>query len=154
MTLDRMNSKMRWQAIFVGLIWALAAGCGGGDSDRIALHPAAGVIRFKGEPLAGAILTFHAVNKPAPSDETPVPVPAATSQDDGTFVVSTYELGDGLPEGQYQITVSCEDRSKGKPKDDDYPELLADRYHNPVTSGLIVKIAPGENELEPLELNP
>ena len=141
----------------VALVCALClacASCGREDSGRVPVYPATGLITWNGEPLAGALLVFHPTTALSGADDEPVPIPGANSQEDGSFAVSTYLPGDGLPEGDYQVTVSCEDRRAEKPKDDDYPELLPSRYQNPTTSGLSVSIVPGENELPAFELTP
>jgi hypothetical protein len=138
-------------------VWALCltpGACGQEESGSVPIYPAAGVVTWNGEPLAGAILVFHAKTQLTGPGEEPVPAPGANSQDDGTFAVSTYKPGDGLPEGDYRVTVSCEDRRAEKAKDDDYPELLPARYQNPATSGLSVSIVAGENELPAFDLTP
>lgn len=103
---------------------------------------------LNGRPLAGAVLVFHAKEKkPGPA----VPTPGAVSGDDGRFVVSTYQVGDGLPPGSYRVTVSCEDHTAKKVRDE-YPELLPPRYQLPDKSGLEVTIVEGRNELTLPEL--
>src|SRR5262249_18648859 len=102
-------------------------------------------------PLPGALLHFHRTDSINGPDGQPVPVSGANSRDDGTFAISTYEPEDGLPEGDYQVTVSCENRAAKKVKDE-YPELLPARYQIPEKSGLKISIAPGSNQLQPLEL--
>ena len=53
-------------AAFAGL-----AGCGGGGSkDRPNLAPAAGVARFKGAPVADAMVTFYPEKGPAAQGKT------------------------------------------------------------------------------------
>jgi hypothetical protein len=139
--------------------WACAlsltfAACGQEPSGRVPVYRAAGAVDWNGEPLAGAVLIFHAKDKLTDADDEPVPAPGAHSLEDGTFAVSTYEPGDGLPEGDYQVTVSCENRSVDRKKGDDFPELLPERYQNPATSGLSVSIVAGDNELPAFDLTP
>jgi hypothetical protein len=121
------------------------------ESEQVPVYPASGTIRWNGEPLAGALLVFHPTDSPASSGH---PAPGATSQDDGWFAVSTYKPEDGLPEGNYRVTVSCEDRSVERKRGDDYPELLPARYQDPATSGLTVTITAEDNDLPLFDLVP
>ncbi|MBS0262053.1 MAG: hypothetical protein JSS02_08845 [Planctomycetes bacterium] len=149
-----MNPWHRTYCVLLCLAGLLPVGCGDSDASQVPLHRTSGMITFGGKPLAGAIIMFHAVKRSSTTTDDPLPVPGATSQEDGSFSVSTFDPEDGMPEGEYYITVSCEDRSGGRQNDDDYPELLPTRYQNPATSGLKVKIVAGDNELKPLELFP
>src|SRR5262245_8365201 len=154
MGLLRIEYTHRRRHLWACALCLTAAACGQQESGRLPVHPATGVVTWNGEPLAGALLVFHPITALSGPDEEPVPVPGANSHDDGTFTVSTYLPGDGLPEGDYRVTVSCEDRGAEKAKDDDYPEMLPARYQNPATSGLAVSIVAGENELTAFDLAP
>ena len=69
-------------------------------SDRMAVCPASGEIVLDGKPAAGALLVFH----PAALLQLPA-LPRATVGQDGRYTVGTYEADDGLPEGEYVVTV-------------------------------------------------
>src|SRR5260221_4262974 len=93
---------------FVGritLLWGLAGsliGCGGAPAQPWeTVYPVNGVIHLNGQPLANALITL------VPEDgEFPASVrPSATSNEDGTFELGTYQSGDGAPPGSYQVTV-------------------------------------------------
>jgi hypothetical protein len=53
---------------------------------------------MKGSPLAGATVAF------SPQGDQPTAV--ATTDDQGNFVLRTYEFGDGAAEGTYKVIVS------------------------------------------------
>ncbi len=135
-----------------GLIIAMClslASCGG--EQRLPVYPAKGAISFNGKPLPNATVIFHAEFPLEDPDGKPAPVPGGYSNSEGLFTVSTYGAGDGLPEGEYRITVSCEDRT-AKPVQESYPELLPVAYQDPAKSGLTASISGGKNELPPIEL--
>lgn len=129
----------------------LFAGCSRQSPKQLPVYQARGQVYLDGEPLAGATLMFHAETALNGPDGKSVPVPGATTKEDGSFAASTYQQGDGLPEGDYLVTVSCENRQV-KPVRDEYPELLPPQYQNPAKSGLSVSIAKGRNELDVMEL--
>jgi hypothetical protein len=71
-----------------------ASGCGKGK-----LHQLEGVvIDEKGQPLAGATVTF------VPADGNARPASGLTG-DDGSFRLTTFNTGDGAREGDYKVTV-------------------------------------------------
>jgi hypothetical protein len=154
MGLLRFNFAHRRHCLWAFALCLTLAACGQEQSGRLPLYRASGAVTFNGEPLSGAVLIFHAKDKLTDADDEPVPAPGAHSQEDGTFAVSTYEPGDGLPEGDYQVTISCENRSVERKKGDEFPELLPERYQNPATSGLTVSIVAGDNELPAFDLTP
>lgn len=68
--------------------------------------PASGQVLLDGQPLAGATVTFY--RKVAATDTTPARtqyVGDALTGTDGKFVPSTVKAFDGLPEGEYTVTV-------------------------------------------------
>lgn len=77
-------------------------GCNQGNihPDRVAVCPATGEAVQDGNPAAGALLVFHPV-----SSITLPALPRATVGKDGRYAVGTYEAEDGLPEGDYVVTV-------------------------------------------------
>lgn len=113
-------------------------------------HPVRGQVLFDGQPLPQASVVFHPL-----SEEMPAVVrPSGQAGEDGFYTLSTYRSGDGAPAGEYAVTVECH------PLIDTYdlpgsvpgPNLLPRRYSRPETSPLRVRVAPGNNELPPLEL--
>jgi hypothetical protein len=123
-------------------------GCGEAKPDRVAVHPAAGTITFKGQPAQGAFVTLHPTSGPSES----VPTPRANVDKDGSFKVTTFDGGDGAPEGKYVVTVRWYklvtvggDTAAG-------PNVIPPKYTRPESSDLTVRIAAGENTLPPIKL--
>lgn len=90
------------------LLLLVAPGCSG----RKSVVPVTGEVKTKGgQPAGGAVLVFHTANTPLPTTGTP---PTATVRDDGTFTPTTYVADDGLPEGEYVVTVYWPEKSTAK----------------------------------------
>ena len=80
--------------LFFTTLW----GCG--DSGRIPVYPVRGKVTLDGQPAVGAYVIFH----PTTKDEKKIGLkPRGVTNDDGEFVLRTYESGDGAPEGDYQV---------------------------------------------------
>lgn len=86
----------------VGLV-ILSVGCGG--APQLPVVPAAGLIKFQGEPLVGATLVFS----PAQGDV----VATATSDVNGAFELVTGEQIGALP-GEYKVLVTKYEYTEGK----------------------------------------
>jgi hypothetical protein len=148
---DGAASDRRRLPVAVFICCLTLTSCGAKPPVGVPVHKAKGTIHFDGKPLAGATLIFHSKVPVSGPDNKPIPVPGANSSDDGSFLVSTFLPGDGLSEGEYDVTMSCEDRN-GKLVRDEYPELLPARYQNRAKSGLRATITAGNNDLQPFEL--
>jgi hypothetical protein len=129
-------------ACLVGLL-----GCSEAQPDRVAVHPAAGVFTFKGQPAHGASLTLHP--KAAAED---VPAPRASVDKDGSFKLSTFNGGDGAPEGDYVVTVRWYKLVKQGSDLIAGPNVIPRKYTDPQSSDLTIRIAAGENALPPIKL--
>lgn len=127
----------------------LAAGCAA-RAERLAVAPAEGTVLHKGKPAAGAQVILVSVN-----DESPDSVkPRGTADKNGVFKLTTYPAADGKPDGapvgEYLVSVRWTTRQRESAADEDEggppgpPSLQGDRlkekYSNPKTSGLRVKI--------------
>ena len=78
----------------------LLAGCRE-STDRIQTFPARGQVLWEGQPLAGALVVLH-----PQSTSAPAPLPARAETDaQGNFILGTYDSEDGVPAGDYVITV-------------------------------------------------
>src|SRR5262249_13827201 len=82
-----------------------------------------------------------------------------TTNEDGTFRVSTYGLEDGAPAGKYRVTVSWKGPAIGPSgevgvvgDEDDRPEKAPTAFRNPNFSRLKVDVTEGENSLAPWDL--
>ena len=133
-------------------------GCGQGDG-RLDVRPTSGVVLRDGLPVPGATVVLN----PAPGTPAAAAglLPSAETDADGTFVVSSYEPGDGAPAGEYAVTLGWPDRSF-KPRTPaqreaalagDVPDRLGGRYRDPAKSTWTIVVTEGaENRLPPIEL--
>jgi hypothetical protein len=86
------------------------SGCGG--SSKPATVPATGKVTFKKtKPAAGAMVVFHPVSPDMEKLIGGKPT-ARKVNDDGTFTLTTYEDGDGAPEGEYGVTIQWEAKAR------------------------------------------
>ena len=142
------------------LAMVTAAGCSQSEAPRVPTNFARGQVFLEGQPLAGALVVLHRQGEPAATTGTvngvkaaePAPSARALSEADGRFTLTTYEAGDGVPEGEYVVTVVQRPAQKNGEGFEPGPNVLPPRYASPKTTDLRVRIAAGENELTPLAL--
>ena len=120
-------------------------GCGEAPSNRAPVYPVDAKITYKGYPAAGAFVTFH---PKTPRDNAPAP--RAEVNKDGVVTVSTYNGGDGAPEGEYVVTVEWRKLVKKGPDLVQGPNVIPIKYARAETSDIVRKIGPGPNTLEPI----
>jgi hypothetical protein len=130
---------------------AVCAGCGGG---RVPVYPASGSVMWQGRPAAGARVVFVS-DQQRDMTGRDAAIPAATTDAQGRFHLTSYEEGDGAPAGQYKVAVTWYEVVRGH----DDPEQVVERdrlegkYADAETSGLTATIAAGDNALPPFELD-
>ncbi len=125
----------------------LCSACGGGE--RRPVYPVTGKVLLQGKPVPNALVVLHPVDGSNRAAERP----AGEVETDGTFHLTTYGKGDGAPEGDYAVTVTC--YRAVRTSNGDYqpgPNILPARYSKPDTSGLRVRVTNGTTELPPLKL--
>lgn len=95
-----MNATVRGMAAVFGAILAIGwTGCTGGGGD-FELAPTKGRVTVDGQPVKGGSITF----RPVASEGTMAGKPAAGEvKDDGTFVLTTHEPGDGAVVGKHKV---------------------------------------------------
>lgn len=131
------------------LLAAVLGGCGRGISVP-ATAPVSGVVRYKGKSLQGIRVTLH------PQDQSSKVgfVPSGETGKDGRFTLSTGAPGNGAPPGSYVVTF--EKPVIGSPASTGYVETEVDafkgKFSDPAQSKWTVTIEPGENSLQPFEL--
>lgn len=136
----------------VGLVAAAVcaiaiAGCSDAKPARTPVHPIKGTITFKGQPIPGALVALH---PKTPLEGTPRP--RASVNREGGFEVSTYDGGDGAPEGEYTLTVIWYKPIKNGDDVVSGPNVLPAKYGRPESSDLTISVKPGENSLPPIVL--
>lgn len=114
------------------------------------VHPCAGRVLYKGQPVSGAELVFFpAEGKPALLTE---PVPRATCDSDGLFRVSYYEEGDGLPAGDFVVCLTWPMLPDGSDNADDAFDRLQGRYATVANPAARISVSPGANDLASIEI--
>ncbi len=95
-TAQRMMFK-RILAAALGLTSCL--GCG--TDDREAVYPVQGRLTYGGQPMDGAVVTFH----PADTRQAVVRRAHGTADAQGEYRLTTYTRDDGAPMGEYVVTI-------------------------------------------------
>lgn len=134
---------------------AVCACLGCAKSGRKPVYPVRGQLLVQDKPAANAIVTFHPVGDDGPDSVHPVGHVDAQ----GFFTLTSYETGDGAPEGDYQVTVTWYLATKARGRtggDDEYDSRnhLPERYNRAEASQLRATITKGENSLPPFRLKP
>ena len=102
----------------------LLSACSESGPPRKATFPVTGQVLVDGKPAAALEVTMHDVNGMDPKQPT---LSSTYTDDSGKFSLSTYEEGDGVPEGEYLVSfqwgeVNLMTRSYGG------PDKLKNRY--------------------------
>ena len=118
---------------------ALLSGCGGG----LPTAPVRGKITYQGKPVpSGTILFMPEGDQPAATGEI---------QPDGSYVLETYEPGDGAVLGKHSIMITAVEDQTGKLPEARSPMpalLIPVKYTNMMTSGLTAEVQPGQNTID------
>ncbi|HEY3968906.1 MAG TPA: hypothetical protein VGM05_30435 [Planctomycetaceae bacterium] len=77
-------------------LWGL--GCGDAAASRPKLVAVKGKVVYNGEPVAGAVVAFHAENAPRPS--------SGTTDANGHFELTMFDSGDGAMVGDNVVTIA------------------------------------------------
>lgn len=128
---------------------AVLGGCGKAPQPWETVYPASGVVRYQGQPLAGAMVTLIPEDKAFPNSVRPT----AITDEDGGFEIGTFSTADGAPAGDYKVLVlhypvvgDAENPHAG-------PNDLPAKYAKAETTDLKISIGEEETEIPPLELN-
>ena len=136
----RVKRCFAW-SLLVGSL--LISGCGDGNPPA---QPTRGQLFINGVAASGATVAFHPVGGDFDQRGT---CPSGRVAEDGSFSLSTYGSKDGVPAGEYAVTVVW----PLQPSNPESPDRLNRRLCSPANSPLRVTITEGENELEPFRLD-
>jgi hypothetical protein len=107
------------------------------------------------QPAEDALVTFYLQNDPDP--EHPLPLnPSGKADQDGSFQVGTYDRNDGLPAGDYVVTITWQEHQTrmGEKRAVD-PNFIDPKYADPKTSPLRAEVRKGMDPLRfEVEFNP
>lgn len=118
-----------------------AFGCSNREHWMTETYPATGTVTVNGEKAEGAIVMLFPAGDPIDQRNSK---PWAQVDADGTYRLGTYDAEDGVPVGDYEVTLVW---SGGLG-----PDRLKGAYSSPANSVMTVTIAPETNELPPIEL--
>jgi hypothetical protein len=118
----------------------MAAGCKEDNGSRKETFPVTGVVLVDGQPASQVQVTLHDVKGMDAAQPT---LTSGFTNDDGTFSLTTYEFGDGVPAGEYKVTflwgqLNMVSMQYGG------PDKLNDRYNNPDKTPFQVKVEKGK----------
>ena len=110
------------------------AGCGPSKGPI----PVRGRVTVAGQPLTGGELLFF------PADSAVGRTGRATVGTDGTYEASTFQLGDGLLPGEYQIIVGQPQPLFDVSRPTSTSTQVRKKYADVSTSGLVVRVCVGD----------
>lgn len=128
---------------------AFAVGCGGG---RKACYPVTGTVIVDTKPAPDALVQFHS-HDPADHDGPNRVLATAMTDEAGKFRLSTYAAADGVPAGEYTVTVTWRERSGLLKNQFDGPDRLKGRFALKEKSELRATVGRGPTELPPFQLS-
>jgi hypothetical protein len=102
-------------------------------------------VSYNGQPVKGAIVTFHPL--PLDRNDWRTVRPQCVTAADGSFQPSSLGQQDGAMAGEYAVTVMWTGENAG-----DSPDRFQGRHADPKKPVLKVTVTAGENVLPPIEL--
>lgn len=115
----------------------------------IATVPVSMRVLYDGQLAIGAFVTLHPIGEnPLPNDVRP----SGYVQPNGQARFATFDRNDGVPAGEYLVSVRWNKLVMNGEESTTGPNILPERYLLPMTSGLRIKVKPGQTELPPLDL--
>jgi len=98
-----MSPRIPRRPLAVAAVIAFAAGLAGCGSGQLGTASVSGKVSFNGAPVPGGTITFYPAGGEAGTESRPASGPI---KPDGTFVLTTYEEGDGAVPGKYTVGFS------------------------------------------------
>jgi hypothetical protein len=139
-----------WKAVGV-LMLATLAGCGDG---KIRRYPVTGTVLVDGKPAEGAIVIFCPVNATGELENLR---PFGKADASGTFQLTTVDVNDGAPAGDYKIIAQWPapppqgEVRDGRPPTKG-PDRLKGKYYDLDSTPLSAKVEERSNTLPPFDL--
>ncbi len=125
------------------LVVFILSGCGA-NSWQASTYSTHGMITVNGQFPADAVVKLTKIGEPVDSRKSEC---WAIVQPDGTYTMTTYQIGDGVPPGEYAWSV----RWPVNPMTN-MPDRLNEAYADPDNPYMTVTIKRGKNELPKVEL--
>ena len=131
-----MRNCVQWLFVVLALF---VCSCSEEKLNRKATYPITGEVHVDGQPAADLAVTFHNVN----GMDTAEPTLTATRTDEnGKFSASTYDAGDGAPEGEYSVTFEWNKLNTVSMSFDG--DKLDGKYNDPKKSTFKIKVEDGK----------
>lgn len=129
-----------------GVIVFLVAGCSEERPGELPVYPVQGQGTFKGKPMSYLILTFYPVGVPLREAR----LSRAYADAEGRFQMTTYELNDGMPEGEYTVVLWWpeEERDPTDLETGNEPDRLKRMYNDPTKSKIRFTVKPEPNTFD------
>lgn len=115
-------------------------------------YKAKGKVTVNGKAYAGLTLVLH------PEDKTNFKWderPQGRTNEQGEFELFTYQAGDGAPAGKYKVGfafIETDDSGNDQIKTKGMFHLIPPQFQSPTTSGVVVEIKPGANDIPAIDL--
>lgn len=147
------RSKLRSWCLLASTALAMTS-CQKGES----LNQVEGKVLQNGQPLNGALVTFH----PKGNDGVSAVRPTGTTKEDGTFHLESGPVP-GAAAGDYTVTIVRPETKKIAKKDkkdfstgdeDETVDTLGGVYADRTKSKIAATVKAGANKLEPFDLKP
>ncbi len=114
--------------------------------NRKPVHPVRGKVTFDSAPAVGAQICYWVPDPKDKEGKKAIRVSDAFVEPDGAYAMSGWAAFDGLPEGDYMVTVTLR-QPMFEPSGKLGKNLLPEKYASPRTSGLTAKVKTGANEI-------
>jgi 5-hydroxyisourate hydrolase-like protein (transthyretin family) len=132
--------KTRLTLAGLTLLACLITSCGPKGAPRKETFPVTGEVVVDGQPAATVQVTLTDVK----GIDTDMPTfSSAMTNDQGKFAVSTYDLGDGVPEGEYVVTFMWGELNLFSMQYGG-PDKLKDKYSDPAKSQFKITVEKGK----------
>jgi hypothetical protein len=136
--------------LILGLILLGVTGCDP-TPKRLPVYKVTGSMFWESKAIEGAMIIFHPQNGEALSAKLR---PSAIVQKDGSFAPTNYNHGDGLPKGEYLLTIFWPLPSNSEGAGETSANRLPSKFDKPETSGLKVIVENQPLSLAPFYLQP
>lgn len=123
------------------LVLLQSVGCDA-NPDRKRTYPVSGTVLVDGAPAANLAVRAHPTGGMDQNDPT---VSSAFTDTAGKFTFSTFETGDGIPEGEYKLTFEWGEMNLMSMQYGG-PDKLKNRYKDPGKSETVIKVGPQQPE--------
>lgn len=134
--------------VVTGLVALGLSACG--DRNKFPVYPTSGQVLINDAPRENVMVVLHPTKDTAEKYKDTRPI--AYTDKDGKFSFTTYTAGDGVPEGDWVVTVMLKPND-GEGDDQTTSKNTIDwKFARPDTSTLKATITKGDNKLEPFKV--